>query len=65
MNSFDRMTASVREAEHQMRVADMFAGRFAELLVGRLRHVDRVKVLRQLKKELRDFNMTTGEWNNS
>ena len=34
----------------------------ARVLDGRLRHVSNEQILRRLKKQLRKFNMTTGQW---
>lgn len=60
-NKFDEMRAAVEEARTTLRAADKMAGSMASLLVGRLRHCDTWE-LRQLKRELRDFNMNTGSW---
>jgi len=60
----DEMNQVIYEAERTMNYADRMASTIARLLVGRLRKVKDARVLRHFKKELRGFNMTTGEWNN-
>ena len=61
MNKFDEMKQAVAEADHTMRAADSVAGDIASMLRGRLRHVP-AYFLKDLKRELRDFNMHTGQW---
>jgi len=67
-NPLDEVRTAVSNAEEQLKAADAAALSMAQLLVGRLRHVQRpgyyggTRALRELKKELRDFDMTTGEW---
>jgi hypothetical protein len=67
-NPFDEVRTAVSNAESQLQAADSAALSMAQLLVGRLRHVQSsghwagTSALRKLKKELRDFDMTTGEW---
>jgi hypothetical protein len=61
MNKFDEMREAVCEAEHTLRAADDVAASMARLLVGRLRFAG-TDALRKLKKELREFDMVTGEW---
>ena len=60
-NVFDDTRAAVREANATLRAADTVANDMAELLRGRLGHV-RPHILKQLKKELKDFNMHTQRW---
>ncbi|SDS24394.1 hypothetical protein SAMN05216198_1522 [Halopseudomonas litoralis] len=61
--SFDQMVGAVEQAHTTIRRADRVAGQMARLLRGRLRSADIPNyILRDLKKELRDFNMHTGEW---
>ena len=66
MSKWHEMKAAVQEAEHTFRAADSISKDMAELLIGRLRKVSNSYVgndaLCKLKRELRDFNMTTGEW---
>lgn len=62
MNVFDQMREAMEEARRQMRAADDSATKMAEMVVGRLSKVDSVTTLRKLKRELRDFDMTTGQW---
>jgi hypothetical protein len=61
MNSFDLMRQALSEASETMRAADSYAWNAARLIVGRLRHVN-PGILREMKRELRDFNMVTGRW---
>jgi len=60
-NAYDLMRRAVEEARQINRAADSCSNTMATLLVGRLRHVNRWQ-LRRLKRELRAFNMHTGEW---
>lgn len=62
MNHFDLMRDSMREAEATMRAADMVSTQMARMLVGRLRKVQSHGALEALKRELRDYNMQTGQW---
>jgi hypothetical protein len=59
--NFDDMHAAVQQAKATMSLADGFAHRMAAMLIGRLQHVPSW-VLKDLKRELRDFNIHTGEW---
>jgi hypothetical protein len=61
-NAFNDMRAAVQAAEYQLRAADEAALAMASMLRGRLRKVDSKYALSALKKELRDFDMTTGRW---
>lgn len=61
--SYDQMVQAVEQAHTTIRRADMVAGQMARILRGRLRTADiPLHVLRDLKKELKDFSMHTGEW---
>lgn len=60
-NAWDRMRAAMSEARATMEAADDFANGAAQLCVGRLRRVHS-GTLKALKRELRDFNIHTGEW---
>ncbi len=59
---FEDMARAVSDAEQTLSLADRFAEKMARMLMGRLRKIGSMYVLRSLKQELRDFNMTTGEW---
>lgn len=67
-NPFDEVRQAVSEAKSQLEAADAASLSMAQLLAGRLRHVSKnnhwagITALRALKKELRNFDMTTGEW---
>lgn len=57
------MDAAVREARTVMDRADLFVGQMARMIIGKLKSGDVSEyTLKALKKELRDFNMKTGEW---
>jgi hypothetical protein len=61
-NVFDEMRLAVSLAKDTLRAADNAANDMAILLRGRLRQVNNRDALRKLKRELRDFDMTTGQW---
>jgi len=52
---------AVLEANRQLNRVRDNASSMVDLITGNLRHVPAYK-LKRLKKELRDFNMHTGEW---
>lgn len=60
-NAFDTMRAAVREARAVENAANEHANAMAWIIKGRLRHVS-ADALREMKRELRDFNIHTGEW---
>lgn len=62
MNVFD-VNDAVRDATNTLDTADQKTGALARLIIGRLRHCPSW-MAKELKRELRDFNMKTGEWNN-
>ncbi|MEO2140676.1 MAG: hypothetical protein ABGX63_00695 [bacterium] len=59
---------ALRQANHTMVAADRATAELAELLIGRLRQVNRdnlynqTQILRKLKAELSQFNSRTGKW---
>jgi hypothetical protein len=59
--SLSDILQTLREAEAQLRRADMAAEQAAQLLRGRLRHVPRW-ILVDLKRELRAFDAGKKEW---
>ena len=61
--TYQEMYNAVREAEAVVRRAELYRTRMARFLIGRLRGID-PDFLRDLKKELRKFNASTGEWDN-
>ncbi len=61
MNAWDTMRDALAEARSVMAAADDFANGAARICVGRLRKVD-WSTLKAMKRELRDFNIHTGEW---
>ena len=62
MNVWDEMRAAMGEAKERIRAADSVSEDMARLLRGRLRLVNSAYLLRGLKRELRDFDMTTAKW---
>jgi hypothetical protein len=58
---FNDMYKAVNEAKEALEIADRYATKMAELLIGRLRHCY-PSDLRKLKAELQKFNSTTYEW---
>lgn len=62
MNIFDDMRRTVREAELTLRAADVVAGDMAQLLRGRLKSVEDIQCLKDLKRELTKFDSHTGKW---
>lgn len=67
-NIFDDVNQAITAARMAQRAADQAAADMAKLLVGRLRFVSKeggwagTRALANLKKELRDFNIHTGQW---
>jgi hypothetical protein len=59
--NWDDMNKAMGDAKAAFKRADNVANEMARLMVGRLRKCN-PSTLRRLKRELRDFNMTTGEW---
>ena len=53
--------AAFADAENTLAKADEIANQMARILVRRLRRVDGY-LLENLKRELRSYNMQTGEW---
>lgn len=60
-NKWDEMRAAYREAETQIRAADIIINEMARILRGRLRNVS-YGYLTTLKRELRDYNIHTRKW---
>lgn len=60
-NIFDQMREAVSQAQATLRAADYSAGAMAGLLRGRLRHVS-PWILKDLKRELADFDAHKKEW---
>ena len=67
-NVFDEIRDAVDSAKDQLEAADATAYDMADLMQGRLRRVMQsnrygcTDILRTLKRELRDFDATTGQW---
>ena len=62
MSKFDEMRQAVSEAKITLQAADAVADDLARMLVGRLHHVKSRYVLERLKRELKNFNMRTGNF---
>jgi hypothetical protein len=58
---FSDMSSAMRDAEQTQSLADQYASRMARFIVGRLKNVDSSE-LRDLKRELRGYNIHTGRW---
>lgn len=61
MEQLLEMEKSISEANYVLKYADKVAAQIGRLLIGRLKHCSN-HTLKALKKELRDYNMHTGEW---
>jgi hypothetical protein len=61
MGMWSTITEALSAARAANYAADNHANIMAELLAGRLRHVDAYK-LATLKRELRDFDLRTKSW---
>lgn len=71
MSSLQEMRDSIRQAEEELRKADMNVEIMVDVIVGRLQSIRRPESpfrhscnLSKLKKELRNFNGVTKQWNN-
>ena len=56
------INSSINDARRTIENADESTERMCRLIIGRLKHVNSPYLLKQIKKELRDYNMHTGEW---
>lgn len=63
MNAFDQMRDAIAQARQVEHACRQHADEMAGLLIGKLDAVSTHK-LKQLKKELRNFNIHTGRWRN-
>lgn len=61
--TYQEMDIAVKEAEAVVRRAESYRNKMAGFIRRRLRGID-PDILRDLKKELRKFNASTGEWDN-
>lgn len=59
---WNTLNRTLNEIQRIERVLNSQCTLAARMLVGRLRSVENTYYLKQLKKELRKFNMTTGVW---
>ena len=60
--NYNEMQMAIEDAERTLYQADRAAGVIAHLMIGRLRKVGSQWVLVALKKELKNYNMQTGQW---
>jgi len=56
------MQQAVRDAKNTLSSADSQAEDMARILIGRLKKVGNSHILSTLKKELRTWNIHTGQW---
>ena len=61
--NFTEMDEAIKEAESTIKRAEYYRERMLRFLLGRLRTLSPHQ-LKQLKKELTQFNASTGEWKN-
>jgi hypothetical protein len=64
---WDAIKTAIADSQNVFHAADQAAGDMARLLAPRIRRVDcdhwqNRDALTKLKRELRDFDMTTGRW---
>lgn len=65
--NYDEMHQAIAQAEQTLRLADSQTEQLIHFTVGRLRKAKSWRAvcnLKKLKKELSQFNATTGKWNN-
>jgi len=66
--NISQLNEAIDEAERTQRLADINTSLMIKIIAGRLRHAkldyQTTNNLAKMKKELRDFNMTTKSWNN-
>lgn len=60
-NPWDAINGALSEAREVRRAVDRHSDSMAGLLVGHLRQVSS-ETLKDLKRELREFNINTGRW---
>ena len=61
--SWDEMNAAVKDAEITIRQAEVRINDMARIVAGRLRLAGVSNYyLKRLKKELKNYNMHTGQW---
>ena len=61
--TWQQMTGAVADAQETIRIADSRVNKMAHMISGKLRSADVTPhALRQLKRELKNFNMQTSEW---
>lgn len=61
--TYQEVMEARRQALYQLELADTAVKQAAALIAGRLRSSNVAPwVLRELKRELKNFNMTTSEW---
>lgn len=61
MNAWDELRTALNQHRDLTRAMQSNAAQMARMLVGNLRHADSGE-LRQLKKELEDFDARTSKW---
>lgn len=63
--NYDTVRAAMDEAKQTLDRADAVAESLARMLDGRLHKVRDSALLCRLKKQLQNYNMQTGRWNNN
>lgn len=60
---YDDVARAVRTARERVKMGDKIVREVSDLMAGRLRTADiPAHTLKELKRELRDFNIHTGTW---
>jgi len=61
--NYDEMCSAVKDAERTIRIAETQIGKMTEFISfnSRIRHAQ-ASSLRRLKRELKNFNIQTGQW---
>lgn len=59
--NFQEAYEAFSDAKRTMDSVDVIAAKMGRMLVGRLQQCD-ASTLRQLKRQLQDFNIQTGRW---
>lgn len=61
--TWNEMTQAVADAQETIRIADSRVNKMAHMISGKLRSAEVTPyALRELKRELKNFNMQTHQW---
>jgi hypothetical protein len=58
---WDEMKKALDEAEQTIKIAELQINRMSRFIIGRMKKIDSW-YLCEMKRELRNYNMHTGEW---